>query len=343
MALSEAKDRKRCILLKEPVYIRQSACVTGPKEGRGSYFADGFDRVWEDDLGGEKNWEEAESALQKQAVELVLAKAGLGAGDIDCVFAGDLLSQSTASSYDLNGLGIPHYGIFEACSSCGAALALCGMLIDGGYLKRGIAVTSSHFASAEREFRFPLGYGNQRPLSATWTVTGGAAFLLDQDEIGTPLAKMTGVVMGEIVDPGITDAMNMGSCMAPAAALTITSALKEFPHQLDAYDQIITGDLGEVGSHALMDLMLAQGYDIAERHMDCGLCIYDREKEDVHAGGSGCGYSAVMLAAFILQKLKSGDWKRVLFVPTGALLSKVRTQEKMTVPSIAHGVVLERV
>ncbi|MCD7738346.1 MAG: stage V sporulation protein AD [Lachnospiraceae bacterium] len=343
MALSEAKNRKRCILLRGPVYIRQSGCVTGPKEGNGSHFADGFDRVWEDDFGGEKNWEEAESALLKQAVEITLAKAGFGTGDVDCAFAGDLLSQSTATSYGLSGLGIPHYGIFGACSGSGEALALCSMLIDGGYIERGLAVASSHFASAEREFRFPLGYGSQRPLSASWTVTGSGAFLLDRDEAGTALAKVTGVVMGEIVDPGITDAMNMGGCMAPAAALTITSALKEFPWLLESYDQIITGDLGEVGSLALADLMRQQGYDIGERHMDCGLCIYDREKEDVHAGGSGCGCSAVMLAAFVLPKLKSGDWRRVLFVPTGALLSKVRTQEKMSVPSIAHGVVIERV
>ncbi|MCD8325304.1 MAG: stage V sporulation protein AD [Lachnospiraceae bacterium] len=343
MALSEIKNRKRCISLNGPVYIRQSGCVTGPKEGRGSHFADGFDLVWEDDLGGEKNWEEAESALMKQAVEITLAKAGLGASDVDCVFAGDLLSQSTASSYGLSGLGIPHYGIFGACASSGAALALSGMLIDGGYIERAVAAASSHFASAEREFRFPLGYGSQRPLSASWTVTGCGAFLLDRDEIGEPLAKITGVVMGEIVDPGITDAMNMGGCMAPAAALTITSAFREFPYLLDNYDQIITGDLGEVGSQALADLLLQQGYDIAERHMDCGLYMYDREKEDVHAGGSGCGCSAVMLAAFILPKIKSGDWRRVLFVPTGALLSKVRTQEKMSVPSIAHGIVIERV
>ena len=202
-------------------------------------------------------------------------------------------------------------------------------------------MTSSHFGSAEKEFRFPLGYGAQRPLSSTWTVTGCGAFLLSRENMSGSKVCISHIVMGEIVDAGLKDPQNMGGCMAPAAALTLGSALKELPYSVDDYDQIITGDLGEIGSEALYDLLSLQGFDITKNHSDCGLLIFDREKEDVHAGGSGCGCSATMLSAYVLEKLKAGEWKRVLFVPTGALLSKLRNEEGMTIPAIAHGVVLE--
>ena len=342
MELSKSQNkRKRCIKLNMPVYVENSASIVGPKEGS-SHFAEGFDRICQDPFLGKDSWEEAESELQKQALNILFCKANVEETEIDCIFSGDLLSQTTASSYGLLSFGIPNYGIYGACSNCGATLALGAILLSGGYANKVVALTSSHFGSAEKEFRFPLGYGAQRPLSATWTVTGCGAFLLSAGNQAGSNVCISHVVMGEIVDAGLKDAQNMGGCMAPAAALTISSALKELPFSVQDYDQIITGDLGEVGSNALYDLLSAMGYDIAEKHSDCGLLIFDREKEDVHAGGSGCGCSAAMLSAYVLEKIKAGEWKRVLFVPTGALLSKLRSEEGMTIPAIAHGVILER-
>ncbi len=342
MELSKSGNkRKRCIKLNAPVYVENSASIVGPKEGS-SYFAEGFDRICEDPFLGKDSWEEAESELQKQALNILFRKANVEETEIDCVFSGDLLSQTTASSYGLLSFGIPNYGIYGACSNCGSTLALGAVLLSGGYADKVVALTSSHFGSAEKEFRFPLGYGAQRPLSATWTVTGCGAFLLAREKQAKSKVCISHIVMGEIVDSGLKDAQNMGGCMAPAAALTISSALKELPYSLDDYDQIITGDLGEVGAIALYDLLSLQGFDIAGKHSDCGLLIYDREKEDVHAGGSGCGCSATMLSAYVLEKIKAGEWNRVLFVPTGALLSKLRSEEGMTIPAIAHGVVFER-
>lgn len=365
MELSKTQNkRKRCIQLSRPIFVENSASVVGPKEGT-SYFVEGFDRVCEDPFLGKDSWEEAESELQTQALTILMDKANVTEEEIDCIFSGDLLSQTTASSYGLIPFSIPNYGIYGACSNCGATLALGAVLLSGGYADKVVAMTSSHFGSAEKEFRFPLGYGTQRPLSATWTVTGCGAFLLTAGEkdgaceygsseqsvvAGARRCNKAGterkvcishIIMGEIVDSGLKDAQNMGGCMAPAAALTIGSAMKELSYSLDDYDQIITGDLGEVGSTALYDLLSLQGYDIAEKHSDCGLLIFDREKEDVHAGGSGCGCSATILSAYVLPKLRAGEWKRVLFVPTGALLSKLRSEEGMSIPCIAHGVVLE--
>ncbi len=341
MELSKSQNkRKRCIKLSTPVYVENSSSVVGPKEGT-SYFAEGFDRVCKDPFLGKDSWEEAESELQRLALSILMDKAGVKEEEIDCIFSGDLLSQTTASSYGLLPYSIPNYGIYGACSNCGATLALGAVLLSAGYAEKVVAMTSSHFGSAEKEFRFPLGYGTQRPLSSTWTVTGCGAFLLSADKKPESKVCISHIVMGEIVDAGIKDAQNMGGAMAPAAALTIGSALKELPYSVEDYDQIITGDLGSVGSDALYDLLSLQGFDIRENHSDCGLLIYDREKEDVHAGGSGCGCSATMLSAYVLEKLKAGEWKRVLFVPTGALLSKLRSEEGMTIPAIAHGVVLE--
>lgn len=341
MELSKTQNkRKRCIKITAPVYVSSSASVVGPKEGT-SYFAEGFDLVCKDPFLEMGSWEAAESELQRKTLAILMDKSNVLEEEIDCIFSGDLLSQTTASSYGLLSFGIPNYGIYGACSNCGATLALGAVLLSGGYADKVVAMTSSHFGSAEKEFRFPLGYGAQRPLSSTWTVTGCGAFLLDANKKEDENVCITHIVMGEIVDSGLKDAQNMGGCMAPAAALTIGSALKELSFSLEEYDQIITGDLGEVGATALYDLLSLEGFDIADRHSDCGLLIYDREKEDVHAGGSGCGCSAAILAAYILPKLRSGEWKRVLFVPTGALLSKLRSEEGMTIPAIAHGVVLE--
>ena len=342
MKLSKNQNnRKRCVKLTTPIYVQETACVVGPKEGT-SYYREGFDQIFEDPFLGKKSWEEAESELQKRALSILLEKANITDAQVDCVFSGDLLSQSTASSYGLLSFGVPNFGIFGACSNCGATLALGAVFLSGGYGEKVVAMTSSHFGTAEKEFRFPLDYGAQRPLSSTWTVTGCGAFLLSRDKHKEDDICISHIVMGEIVDSGLKDAQNMGACMAPAAALTIASALSELHYTLDDYDQIVTGDLGEVGSRALYDLLLPLGYDIAKKHSDCGLLMFDREKEDVHSGGSGCGCSATMLSAYVFRDMKEKKWKRVLFVPTGALLSKLRSEEGMTIPAIAHGIIFER-
>ena len=291
---------------------------------------------------GCETWEDAESTLQKDAVGLALNKAGINPEDISFILAGDLLGQSIATSFGISSYQIPLLGVYGACSTCGESLILGAMSIAGGFADKVVCVTSSHFASAEKEFRFPLEYGNQRPLSATWTVTGSGAFILSGEFAagkGKPRACITGMTVGKIVDYGLKDSMNMGACMAPAAADTIYQHLADFDRKPSDYDKIITGDLGSVGQKALWDMMREKGMDISKVHMDCGMEIYD-QSQDAHAGGSGCGCSAVTLSAYILKQLEEGKWKRVLFVPTGALLSKTSFNEGQSIPGIAHGVEL---
>ncbi|MCD8347156.1 MAG: stage V sporulation protein AD [Lachnospiraceae bacterium] len=340
--------------------IVSAASVVGPKEGEGP-LGDCFDLVADEAEFGEDTWEKAESTMQKEALQMAIGKAHLEAWQIRYLYGGDLLAQIIATSFGggTANADTPFFGLYGACSTCGESLTLAAMAVAGGYADYAAAVTSSHFGSAEKEFRFPLGYGNQRPLSATWTVTGSGAFVLsagcrdasdsasdndlkreEQDFIeGCIIVR--GATPGRVVDMGVRDNMNMGACMAPAAADTIYQNLMDFNYQPEDYDRIITGDLGEIGQRILLDLMKEKGYDISKQTMDCGIEIYDKEKQDTHAGGSGCGCSAVVLAAMILPKLETGEWKRVLFVPTGALLSKVSFNEGQTVPGIAHAVMLE--
>lgn len=353
------------IRLEKPVYIIGSASVVGKKEGDGPLGLL-FDVVGEDDFFGCDGWEEAESNLQKDAVYLALEKAGVHAVNVDLMLAGDLLGQSIASSFGIASYQVPFMGVYGACSTCGEALALGAMAIDGDFAKKVICVTSSHFASAEKEFRYPLDYGNQRPLSATWTVTGSGAFVLSGERDGInngcsalegemacvsekkttvvskgARAKITGITIGKITDYGLKDSMNMGACMAPASASTLEQHFIDFDSQPDCYDKIITGDLGSVGQKILIDLMQERGYDISKQHMDCGIEIFDAATQDTHSGGSGCGCSAVTLSAYILKQLEEGNWKKVLFMPTGALLSKTSYNEGKSVPGIAHALILE--
>lgn len=321
-------------------YIISSASIVGSKEVQGP-MGKLFDKAGYDDMFGAQNWEDAESSLQKEALEIALGKAKLVKDDLQMVFAGDLLGQSIASSFGLAGYQVPHVGLYGACSTCGLSLAMGGMAVASAFAQKVACITSSHFASAEKEFRFPLAYGNQRPKSATWTVTGSGAFILSAQPGEQVCAVMEGVTIGKIVDYGIKDSMNMGACMAPAAADTIRQNLEDFGRAPKDYDKIITGDLGMVGQKLLFDLLAEMQIDITKQHMDCGIEIFESEKQHTDAGGSGCGCSAVVLSAYILKKLQEGVWKRVLFVPTGALLSKTSFNEGQTIPGIAHGVVLE--
>ena len=328
---------KQSISFKEPVYIQGFASVVGKKEGEGP-LGECFDQVEEDEKFGKKTWEEAESMLQQRTARLAVEKTGIQTEEIRMIFAGDLLAQSIASSFGIGELDRPLYGLFGACSTMGEALSLSSMMVAGGYGDRVLAVTSSHFATAEKEFRFPLGYGSQRPLSASWTVTGSGACVVGKDR---GLVKITGLTTGKVTDYGLKDSQNMGACMAPAACDTIAQNLYDFDRVPEDYDRIITGDLGYVGQSILFDLMRARHIDIKKNHMDCGMTIFDQNTQDTHAGGSGCGCAAVTLSAYILPRLTSGEWKRILFVPTGALMSTVSYNEGESVPGIAHGIVLE--
>ncbi len=367
---------KQSLLFENAPYIVSAASVTGSKEAAGP-LGKLFDMTSEDELFGAQTWEEAESTMQKEACVLALGKAHVKADEIRYLFGGDLLRQGIATSMGVEALQIPMFGLYGACSTSGEALALAGMSAAAGYGKYMLAVTSSHFGSAEKEFRFPLGYANQRPLSAHWTVTGSGAFLVRAADAAAPDAptadiltasipaadlpeapsaapaeddistthvshvRIAGVTVGKIVDYGLKDSQNMGACMAPAAMDTIVQNFEDFGRSEQDYDRIITGDLGYVGQSILFDLVRGKGYDIRKKHLDCGMTIYDQEKQDTHAGGSGCGCAAVTLASFIIPKIEKGEWKRVLFVPTGALMSTVSFNEGASVPGIAHGIVLE--
>lgn len=339
------------LTFREAPFILESASVAGTKEGEGP-LGYKFDKVGQDDYFGAKKWEEAESELQKEALTLAIGKAKVTPEQIRYLFAGDLLGQTIATSFGLMNFKIPLFGVYGACSTAGESISLASMAVSAGYADLAAAVTSSHFASAEKQFRFPLEYANQRPMSSTWTVTGSGAFLIcnkaflerqkEQIQIKNPVA-VQGITTGIIVDYGIKDSMNMGAAMAPAAADCIYNHLKDFERDPSYYDRIITGDLGVVGQEILIELLNQRGVDISAVHTDCGLEIFDNESQGTGSGGSGCGCSAVTLSAHFLPMLRSGELKRILFVPTGALLSKISFNEGQNVPGIAHAVILEGV
>lgn len=332
---------KQSIQFENPPYVIGYSSVAGKKEGEGP-LGTCFDRIEKDPMVGAKTWEEAESKLQKKAADLAISKAGLTNYDIRYLIAGDLLGQLIATSFGIKDLNIPMFGVYGACSTMGESLSIGSMIIDGGYADKIIALTSSHFAGAEKEFRFPLDYGNQRPLAASWTVTGSGAVVLSNMPIDSNKnIHVFGITTGKVIDYGIKDSLNMGACMAPAAADVIYQNLVDFNIKAEEYDKIITGDLGYIGSDILRDIMKEKGYDISKNHMDCGVEIYNKEEQDTHAGGSGCACSAITLTGYVFKKLEMKEWKKVLFIPTGALLSKVSFNEGNSVPGIAHGVIFE--
>lgn len=341
---------KQSILFSNPPQIIAGSSIAGKKEGEGP-IGTFFDEIEEDPMFGGTSWEDAESRLMKRAAELVIEKAKLKKEDIRYLVGGDLLGQLIATSFGIVDLEIPMFGVYGACSTMGESMALGAILVEGGYADKVMALTSSHFAGAEKQFRFPLAYGNQRPLAASWTVTGSGAVIIGKGNNGSEsnqqgkaepaVIKIKGITVGKIVDYGIKDSMNMGACMAPAAYKTISQNLKDLGVLPNYYDRIITGDLGYVGKDIVIDLLKQDGFDISSNHMDCGIEIFDRDTQDTHSGGSGCGCSAITLTGYILQKMRRKEWNRVLFVPTGALLSTVSFNEGNSVPGIAHGIILE--
>ena len=334
------KVGKASVVFDDPPYIVGAASVVGEKEGEGP-LAEYFDEIIKDPYVGTTSWEEAESALQGLAIKRLMHKMEMDYKDIRYVFAGDLLGQLIATSFGIAEFSVPVFGMYGACSTMGEAMSLGAMTVAAGYADNVIALTSSHFASAEKQFRYPLEYGSQRPLCATWTVTGAGAMVIS-NKIKSNV-RITAITTGKIVDYGIKDSMNMGAAMAPAACDTIYNHLMDMDRTPDYYDAIYTGDLGKVGQKILIDLMAEKGFDISKVHHDCGIEIFDGEKQDTNAGGSGCGCSASTLCGYILKQMDTGILRRILFVPTGALLSTTSFNEGPTVPGIAHAVAIERI
>lgn len=323
--------------MDSPVKIESYAAVVGEMEGKGP-LGDCFDKVVDDSHFGMKTWEQAESRFQLEAVSIAVQKAGLVKEDIDVICAGDLINQCTGSSYGLRGLEIPFLGLYGACSTMAEGLLTASLVAESGAARRTAAVTSSHFSTAERQFRSPLSYGGQRTPTAQWTCTASGAVILG----GNGGTSVTGGCVGVIADMGITDITNMGAAMAPAAAATILRYFKATKTSPSDYDLIVTGDLGTLGSKLLIELLDKENTDISAIHRDCGAMIFDNEAQDTHCGGSGCGCSASVLCGHFLPMLERGEVSRILFAATGALMSVMSVQQGESIPTISHLVELRR-
>ncbi len=323
---------KSTIIFENQPVIISSGAVVGTKEGKGPY-KEYFDYILEDSRFGEKTFEQAESKMQKMATAYAINKIGLKADDIDTLCAGDLLNQCIGTSFGLKDYNIPLLGVYGACSTMALSMIITSFMIESGAVNKGVAVTSSHFCSAERQYRFPLEYGSQRTPNSQWTVTGSGAALLSKDGEGPVISAAT---IGKIVDLGVKDQNNMGAAMAPAAADTILTFLKDTNTRPNDYDVIFTGDLGVVGSDLLYALTDKAGIDIRSRHKDFGKMIFDIENSDVHAGGSGCGCSASLMCSYVMEQFKKGNLKNILYCATGALLSPTSVMQGGAVPGICH-------
>jgi len=327
----------RTVRLSCPPAVLGFAAVGGRMEGAGP-LGDFFDEIGEDHFWGQKTWEQGESTMQRHALNKALEKATLREGDLDYVLAGDLLNQCIGSSFALRGSGAPFYGLYGACSTMGEALSLAALLIDGGFARRAAALTSSHFCTAERQYRAPVPYGSQRAPTAQWTATAAGCCILGAEGDGP---YVTHVTAGKIVDLGIDDANNMGAAMAPAAYDTLSAVLRDTHTLPKDYDLIVTGDLGKLGHDIVVDFFARDGIDIAPQYDDCALLLFDRAEQDMHCGGSGCGCSAAVLCAHLLRGMREKHWNRVLFAPTGALLSPTSTAQGESIPGICHALALE--
>ncbi len=327
---------KQTIIFDAKIAITSCASIAGKKESEGPLGAL-FDITLDDDTWGEACWEKSESKLQKECVRLVINKRGICESDIQMLFAGDLLNQCVGAHYGLRDMRVPFFGLYGACSTFCEGMLLAAMSIEAGASERSIFVTSSHFCSSEKQFRLPLDYGCQRAPTAQWTVTASGSCLLEKGD-GINIIAAT---PGRIVDMGISDAANMGTAMAPAAADTLTALFSDTNTTPNDYDMILTGDLGLVGSSILKDLMLENGYDISNCHSDAGCLIFDIDKQDVHAGGSGCGCMASVFCADIMKRLNGGKVKKIIVMATGALMNTQAINQGESIPSVAHAVVIE--
>jgi len=336
--MAERHIGKQTVIFKNPPSIKATASIVGTKEGKGA-LKQSFDYIIPDELWGEDSWEKAESKLVRETLSKVLQKGSLSNDQIEYVLGGDLLNQCIAANYGLRETDIPFFGLYGACSTMAESMSLGSMLIDGGYADNVVCMTSSHFCSAERQFRYPLELGSQRAPTSQWTVTGSGAALLTSDQTGPYIRYVT---TGKINDMGISDVNNMGAAMAPAAADTILTHFADTGLTPDYYDLIVTGDLGKVGKKICLDLLNMNGIDLENRFNDCGVMIFNTKDQDTHSGGSGCGCSATVFAGHIYKEMMKGNLKRVLFVSTGALMSPISTQQKESIPGIAHAVSIHR-
>lgn len=328
------KRGRRSFLLPNMPVITAWASVAGKKEAEGP-LSKYFDMTTQDTYFGQRTWEQAEKKMQQLALEKLITKCGLSKKDIGLVYSGDLLNQCIGSSFSLNNTGIPHIGLYGACSTMAESLMMAAMTVDGGYSDHVIAQTSSHFAGSERQYRFPLGYGGQRTPTAQWTVTGSGAAMVCSKGSGP---RIEGCTIGSVKELGVKDANNMGAAMAPAAYSTIRAHLDDFGLAAEDFDLIVTGDLGQTGKELVLELARKDGLALGGRLTDCGTLIFDRDSQDVHAGGSGCGCSAITLCGYLLGKVQSGKYKRILFCGTGALLSPTSSQQGLPIPGVCHAV-----
>ena len=330
---------RRTLAFENTPRIRGHAAIVGRKEGAGP-LGKSFDRVAADTHFGQNTWELAEAEMQKQTIALAVQKAGLQLRDLDLLMAGDLLNQCISSSIASVASGVPFAGLYGACSTMAEGLALGSCMVEGGAAELLCAAASSHFCSAERQYRFPLSYGGQRTPTAQWTATAAGAAVLGRH--GDYPVRVTHALIGRMVEMGVTDANNMGAAMAPAAFDTLHALLQDLGAAPTDFDRILTGDLGNVGGDLLVDLFQKSNIDITPRYGDCGSMLY-REDQDVHAGGSGCGCSAAVLCGDILPRMARGEIRRVLFAGTGALMSPTSVQQKQPIAGVCHAVVLESV
>lgn len=331
------KRGKQSFVLPEKPVITAWASVAGKKESEGP-LGSTFDITSQDAYFGQKTWEQAEKQMQKLAMDKVIEKSGLTRSQVGLVYSGDLLNQCIGSSFTLRNTGIPHLGLYGACSTMAESLLSASMAVSGGFSDHVIAMTSSHFASSERQYRFPLGYGGQRTPTAQWTVTGSGAAMVCAKGSGPRIDSCT---IGTVTDLGIKDANNMGAAMAPAALATIRAHMEDMGRTPQDFDMIVTGDLGQLGKNILLELGQKNGLNLGGKIADCGTLVFDPTRQDVHSGGSGCGCSAITLCGYLLGKLNSGLLKRILFCGTGALLSPTSTQQGLPVPGVCHAVSIE--
>ena len=328
------------IIMENLPYILETSSIVGPKEAAGP-LAKYFDKCLEDEFWGEKTWEKAESKIIKENVNALIAKSGIASSESDYCCAGDLLNQCISSSFGLRETNLPFFGIFGACSTFVEGLCLGSVFVDSGAAQNVLCATSSHFCSAEKQFRFPLELGNQRPQSAQWTVTGSGAAILSNSNHGKECPRITYVTPGKIVDMGVKDTNNMGAAMAPAALDTLVTHFKDTGRKPSYYDAIITGDLGHVGKEILTELAETKGYNIKNNYDDCGVLIFDKENQDTHSGGSGCACIASVFSGYFYQMLKEKKINKVLLIATGALMNSTSSGQGESIPGIAHAVAIE--
>ena len=333
---SRRRGRQTVALLRPPSVVSY-ANVGGKFEANGP-LAGHFDLLCTDSFFGKDTWEQAESAMQQEALTRALEKGGLTPAELDYVLAGDLLNQCIGTAFGLRDFQIPFFGLYGACSTMGESLALGSLLLSGGHARTAACMTSSHYCTAERQYRMPVPYGSQRTPTAQWTATAAGCCILGDQGDGP---YITHVTRGRIVDLGVTDMTNMGAAMAPAAFDTLQAVFRDTGTVPGDYDLILTGDLGDVGSRIVLELFAREGVTL-ENYTDCGLVLYDRKRQDMHAGGSGCGCSAAVLCGYLLPEMRRGRWRRVLFAPTGALLSPTSSFQGESIPGICHAVVLDR-